>query len=395
MRKIRAFIAAVLLMTIFVAATHAFAAGLPLTVGNGRFGFWYSPYKDLSYSVLSENISRDSILVMGSSEFRHGRRTEYHPANALRTEDADLITIGGPCNQILFHSIAMGSVSDRLKRGKVILLVSPTWFKKDGVNPDNYGLRFSESEYIRFMQNPDISDETKRYVAERSETMLSGNTRFRTKVKIIDRFLVDGRKDTLSRLLFRAEEFFALDKDRVSAALAVRRLSRKGEIKNSLEEISDEAFDMLAEQGLAESLEASDNPFEISDRSWNLNFRKTYKAEKNAHPDKICSDSPEFGDLKAFLDVCRQTGVQAKLIIMPVNGGWFDYIGTGRQQRRETTDRIIKVAGEYGAETADLTVYEYEPFITKDVTHPWNKGWVLIDKEIYSFCADDGKGRPE
>ena len=23
------------------------------------------------------------------------------------------------------------------------------------------------------------------------------------------------------------------------------------------------------------------------------------------------------------------------------------------------------------------------------------EGWVLIDKEIYSFCADDGKGRPE
>ena len=193
-------------------------------------------------------------------------------------------------------------------------------------------------------------------------------------------------------MLFKAERLFAFDRDRVSVAMAVKRISKKNDLKISLDTISNEAFDLMVSQAEEESLKASDNPFDISDKSWNRKFSKTYEADKNAHPDRICVDSPEFDDLKAFLEVCRQTGLQAKLIIMPVNGKWFDYIGTGKQQRRDTTDRILKLAEEYGAEAADLTVYEYEPFITKDVTHPWNKGWALIDREIYNFCTDNQKG---
>lgn len=242
------------------------------------------------------------------------------------------------------------------------------------------------------MQNPDIESETKKYVAERNEKLLVNNNRFKTKVSIINRYLVNGKKDIISSILFKAEKLFAFDRDRVSAAMAVKRISKKNDFKFSLDTISNEAFDMLVSQAEEESLKASDNPFDISDKSWNKKYSKTYEADKNAHPYKICSDSPEFDDLKAFLEVCRHTSLQAKLIIMPVNGKWFDYIGTGKQQRRETTDRILQLADEYGAEAADLTVYEYEPFITKDVTHPWNKGWALIDKEIYNFCTDNQKG---
>ena len=206
----------------------------------------------------------------------------------------------------------------------------------------------------------------------------------------VNRYLVDGIKGFISRMLFKAERLFAFDRDRVSAAIAVKRISKKGDLKFSVDTIGNEAFDLMVSQAEEESLKASDNPFDISDKSWNRKFSKTYEADKNAHPDRICPDSPEFEDLTAFLEVCRQTGLQAKLIIMPVNGKWFDYIGTGKQQRRETTDRILKLAEEYGAEAADLTVYEYEPFITKDVTHPWNKGWALIDREIYNFCTEKG-----
>lgn len=392
MNKIRSFIAAVLLMAVFVISARTFTSGLSLRVDNGRFGFWFNPYKDLSYCALSENIDSDTVLVMGSSEFRHGRKSMYHPSNALRTENADLMLIGGPYNQILFHSVAVGSLEKKLDNRKVILLISPTWFKKEGVGTVNYGLRFSESEYIEFMQNPGIDISTKKYVAERSEKLLADNYRFRTKVKIINRYLVDGKKDYFSKMLFKVEKMLAFDRDRVSAAMAVKRISKKNDLKFSLETISNEAFDMLVSQAEEDSLKASDNPFDISDKSWNSRFSKTYEGAKNAHPDKICSDSPEFDDLKSFLDVCKQTGLEAKLIIMPVNGKWFDYIGTGKQQRKEATDKILKIADEYGVETADLTVYEYEPFITKDVIHPWNKGWALIDKEIYSFCAGEQKG---
>ena len=51
MRKIRAFIMAVLLMAVFVLSAHTVTQGLSLKVDNGRFGFWFNPYKDLSYGA--------------------------------------------------------------------------------------------------------------------------------------------------------------------------------------------------------------------------------------------------------------------------------------------------------------------------------------------------------
>lgn len=392
MRKIRSFIAAVLLMAVFVTSAHAVAGGLSLKVDNGRFGTWYNPYKDLSYSALSENIGEDTVLVMGSSEFRHGRGTKYHPANALNTEDMDLMFIGGPCNQILYHSIVMGSLEPQLEQRKVILLVSPTWFKKKGISALNYGVRFSESEYIKFMQNPDIDDKTKQYVAERSEKLLADNSKYNTRLSVINRYLVDGKDDVLSSMLFNAEELLATDRDRISSAATLQLISSQGPEEPSRESLSDKDFDKLLKKAENASEKESDNPFEISDANWKSTFRKTYKADKDAYPNRVCSNSPEFGDLEAFLEICKDTGLQAKLVIMPVNGKWFDYIGTDQKKRRETTDKIIKMAEEYGAETADLTVHEYEPYITRDATHPWNKGWVLIDREIYDFCTEDRKG---
>lgn len=392
MRKIRAFVAAVLLMAIFVGSAHWISGSLSLRVDNGRFGPWFNAYKDLSYSALSENIDPDTVLVMGSSEFRHGRDSKFHPINALNTEDMNLMMIGGPVNQILYHSIALGSLEPKLDSRKVVLLVSPNWFKKKGVSAVNYGVRFSESEYIHFMENPNIGSDIKQYVAERSEKLLAENNKFNTEVGIIDRYLNEGDDSFVSEFLYDAEKLMATDRDRISTLAALQTISHQDVLEPRAESISDEDFEEMLAQAERVSRKSSDNPLDISDRSWNNVIKKTYEKDKDAYHNKIYPDSPEFGDLEAFLGVCRQTGIQAKLIIMPVNGKWFDYVGTDREKRRETTDKVLKLAEEYGAETADLTTHEYDPYITMDVTHPWNMGWVLIDREIYKFCKEDTKG---
>lgn len=393
MRKIRSFIVAVVLMAVFVTSAHLITGGMSMKIEDEGFGFWFNPYKDLSYSALSENMDPDTVLVMGSSEFRHGRDSKYHPRNTLRNAGVNLMMIGGPCNQILYHSIAMGSLEPQLESRKVILLVSPTWFKKNGVSAVNYGVRFSESEYIHFMENQNIDDEIKQYVAKRSEELLADNTKYNTEVGIIDSYLADGNNSFIREMLFNVVDFMATDRDRISSAFVLKLLGNNEEPVESPDSLSSKAFDKMEKRAAKASDELSDNPFDISDYSWNRTLRKTYRTDKDAYPNRICSDSPEFDDLEAFLKICKQTGIQAKLIVMPVNGKWFDYIGTGEEKRRKTTDKILKMAEEYGAETADLTVHEYDPYITTDATHPWKKGWVLIDREIYNFCVEDGKGQ--
>ena len=126
MKKINSFIAALLLLAMFTFVVHFVCANNDLRDKTGRFGTWYNTYKDLSYNALSQNLNKNSVLVLGSSEFRHGRKSQYHPGNLFRNTDINLVTVGGPFNQILFHTVALGSLQPHLKSKKVVLLISPT-----------------------------------------------------------------------------------------------------------------------------------------------------------------------------------------------------------------------------------------------------------------------------
>ena len=137
MKKINSFVAAIVLLAMFTVVVHFICANNDLKDNTGQFGTWYNTYKDLSYNALSRNLEKDSVLMLGSSEFRHGRKTQYHPTNFFKDTDVKLVTVGGPFNQTLFHTVALGSLQPHLKSKKVILLVSPTWFKHSGVKRRN------------------------------------------------------------------------------------------------------------------------------------------------------------------------------------------------------------------------------------------------------------------
>ena len=363
MRKSRSLIVAAVLFFIFASCVHAATHNISLRVSNGRFGFWSNPYKDSSYAAISENITDSTILVMGSSEFNHGRDSDYHPKNMLNSSNTDLLIIGGAGNQILFHSIALGSLEKDIKNRKVILLVSPTWFRKDGVSKVNYAMRFSESEYIKFMQNDTIPKDIKNYVAERSSSLLSDNPNLRGKVDLINNGTIKGGNNIANKIAYVIESVAAAERDRVAAAVAMKDIFEKPDSEISEEAITEDTFDKYFKRAEKGSAKKSDNPFSMRDSVWEKHYLKTYKKQKNAHKNSIHKDSKEFDDLKAFLEVCKASNLKAKLIVMPVNGKWFDYIGSGRKQRRAVIDKITKLVSDYGAEYADLSAYDYEPYM--------------------------------
>ncbi|MDD5823946.1 MAG: D-alanyl-lipoteichoic acid biosynthesis protein DltD [Firmicutes bacterium] len=382
MTRIKSFAAAALLFAVCIGGLHIAANRLPLKVDNGRFGTWFNTYKDLSYSAISENIDDRTVLVLGSSEFRHGRKTDYHPMNALSNDDYNLMTLGGPCNQILYHTIATGAFEDKLDSRKVILLVSPTWFRPKGVSSSSYGIRFSESEYIMFLKNSKVSEELREYVASRSSDLLKDNKKFSRKLSIINRALLSGKTISLpNTILYNVEEYLAFNRDRITAQFAIRAISGQSALPSRLFNAKE-----FAVQAETDSLKASSNPINISNHSWERKFSKIYDNEKNKHCNTISDKSKEFDDLEAFLKVCDDCNLEVKLIVLPVNGRWFDHIGADKTKRSAAISRMRDMAAEHGAEIADLSIHDYEPYITKDVTHPWHKGWVYIDEEIDKFC---------
>jgi len=386
MKKIAAFFTAFAIFLVVIAIFHFSLSG-DLKMNNKEFSTWYSPYKDLSCNAISQNMHSDTMLVFGSSEFRHGRKTPYHPVNLFKKQNVDLMLIGGPFNQSLNHAITLGAVGNSIQKKKVVLVVSPTWFFKNGVDKDKYALRFSEGSYVAFMQNKKIPLSVKKYVAQRSESLLSKDTSMQNKVSIYDKVLVDGSTNPLYQLFYKTRTAYVRDKDviTVKGILKTTGIRKNRHFNDRVADPRPIDWNMLSEEAAYSLKNKSHNRFMMSDHFWKRKFAKRYAFVKGLHDNEDFKTSPEYGDLECFLKVCKAEGVQPMLLILPLNGKWYDYTGLTADKRATFVNKIKAYGNQYNAEVADFSKYDYTPYMVADAVHPWGKGWVKIDEKIYNF----------
>lgn len=384
MKKINSFVAALVLLAMFTVVVHFICANNDLKDNTGQFETWYNTYKDLSYNALSRNLEKDSVLMLGSSEFRHGRKTQYHPTNFFKDTDVKLVTVGGPFNQTLFHTVALGSLQPHLKSKKVILLVSPTWFKHSGVKKNDYALRFSETEYFAFMENKNVPLKTKKYVARRTEHLLSKNKSLQMKARMIDKVNLNDE----SNLLYGFERRHAFDKDKITVGAAMRFMMKNKKTPQKFERYTPDNFNWngFLKEAYRDSEYKADNPFYMSNRVWRNKFRQVYPKMKDVRLNQNYNTSPEYNDLKAFLEIAKANDIKVKLILLPVNGRWYDYTGMTADKRVVVGQKIQKLANEYGADYTNMTEYSYNKYIVSDAVHPWNEGWVRINEKVAEFA---------
>lgn len=430
MVKIKAFFISLAMFLVFVIAIQFACSHVEWKSSQKHFGTWSSMYKDISRNGIASNLRKDDMLVMGSSEFRHCVTSPYHISKIFKGTNVHVMTIGAAANQSLFHTIALGSLEPKLKKRKVVLFVSPTWFKGSGVNPNQYAVRFSESEYDSFMWNQKISPKVKKYVAKRTEHLVKSNKPLSRKVKLIHDVQTNtnlsiprqigyliGRNISYQKefVSFHVADFLAEKENGVKIRKVLRQYRRNTKKKNKAEAaerkkpvkkdstkltpardrvaggskkgkyitFNDADWKAFAEDAAMHNKRQSHNPCTMSDKLWNRKYRKLYETTAGSQRNVHWDSTQEYGDLKAFLDVCQQTGIEANLIILPVNGVWFDNLGIPADRRKEFDDAITKMAKKHGAKVTSLAKYNETPYVNHDATHPWEKGWVLINEAVY------------
>ncbi|MDD6155376.1 MAG: D-alanyl-lipoteichoic acid biosynthesis protein DltD [Eubacteriales bacterium] len=419
MTKIKAFFTALLLMVLFALGIHGVFSHMSLKDDKDMIGAWTSSYKDLSYNWVSDNLTEPDIMpVLGSSEFNHGLGQPYHPFSLFNAKESDvkIMNIGGPFNQTLFHTVFLGAAEPQMKLRKVVFLASPTWFQRGGVSKESYGLRFSTGEYIAFMENDNIPKSIKEYVAKRSEKLLADDTGKIKDVRLIDRVNLSGKAGPVSKLRYNVLKMYTFDTDIVTTktAMAIREKTGKGtgrKKKSSAKYPEDPKSPMMWERAgergsagksgyfvnwnvLEQYAERRDprhsnkNDFFMDDHEWGKLYKTQYKKLKGYHSKTRWDKSPEFTDLAYFLKLCRARGIKAEVIVLPVNGYWYDYTGMTAKRRDDFEKKIAGVCDKYGAEVASLSKYDYDKYITMDAVHPWGKGWIKINEQIYRFYRE-------
>ena len=390
MKKLAAFGTALVLFVISVIVLHFAVAGR-VTAEDGGFGTWINTYKDMSYKAVAENIDEDTVMYLGSSEFQHGEGTPYHPTEIFRAMKMDVMCIGAAYNQCLSHAITMGALGPQLQSKKTVLILSPAWFNGPGVEKDAFGVRFSESMYMAMLENPNLSGDVKKKIAERAEDLLSNSPALQENVKRYDKIFIGSGGNTADRTYFNMKKAFLNEREAINVNTAWKTTEEKKYRKfmetaktgtadwDGLKKQSDEEFKKLSEG----------NSFHMDNRLYKKNIEPSLKKEKNSSTARrFWKDSPEYGDLEIFLQVCREQDIDVELILLPVSGWWYDYTGFTADKRKPLPAQIKAVADKYDTPLYSFFDRDYTEGWLEDAVHPAGKGWVEINEEAYRFFTE-------
>ena len=380
MKKISAFFTALILFALSVLIIHCIMAKT-MTVKSEDFGAWINNYKDLSSDAMRDNLDRNTVMLMGSSELQRAKNAESSPSQFCRRTGTDMMITGAAYNQCLSHAITLGALSPDLKSKKAVLILSPSWFEKTGVRKPAFSVRFSETAYLNFMNNPAISKETKKQVAERAENLLTVNPAMEKNVKSYNRVFLKGhRLNVLDRGYMVARKMFLREREYVSLntawkAAGLHREKTSEKVKpdfNNMRDVCQVSYDQ--------------NPFHMREKLYRKNFVPVINKQRNAMKERTFPlTSPEYGDLELFLKVAQQEHIKVKIILLPMNGWWYDHTGFKGDRRNVLPEQIKAITAPYDVDFTSFYDKDYTDGWLQDAFHPSKKGWVDIDEEIYEF----------
>lgn len=387
MKRVVAFFTALILFLVVIFGVNVYTSK-KLEVDKKSFGTWTNTYKYLSNEAISKNLSKDTMLLMGSSEFNHGKKTPYHPKNIFKDTKMSPMLIGTSFNQCLNHAITLAGIEPNMKNRKVTLILSPQWFVKRGVRKEAYAARFSESNYIAMLENPKLSKELKKKMAVRSKFLLEKDPTMHDRVTKYNDAYVGKKASIESKVYLKIRKEFISQRDRLSVMTALKI----GNVSKEAKESTDKNVDwgsLYKDAEIDGKKSTSSNSFYILDRYYKKKYKSNLNKLKNSNSNVSYSKSPEYDDFKTFIKVCKELNIEPMIIMIPVNGYWYDYVGFDKKKREEYYSKIRHIAKEKKVKLADLSGEEYTPYFMEDSSHIGWKGWVRTNEELYKFYNEN------
>lgn len=358
---------------------------------NIRYGTWISATKFGCNDGMKKLVDNDNVFaVFGSSELKHCQRSGFHADSIYKNSDIKPVFIGKGGFQSLGHAIILGSIGQVLKGKKVVISVSPQWFKSYGFRKDAFGSMYSETNMIAFLKNKEISDETKDYVIKRIKELTDENPTMWKNIRQDIKWYRDNNGNVIDTV--RKNVHSALANYKADTKLYIASLV-KGYSNDTNEGGKDRIthWNKLYKKAVKRGEKKSGhNRFGMSDRIYNKNYKE--KVKKKAFKDlQYTSDSMEFDDLKCFIDICRQENIDVMMVMQPLNAKWADYTNFPKAKRDELYGAVRNFAKNNNVKLADLTSMEYDDYMFEDDSHLALKGLVYFNEQIYNFYKQDKK----
>jgi len=335
------------------------------------------------------SLENNDLMLLGSSELNNP--VPQNPVNLFPFNDSkyDISIFGSAHVQDLQHAIMLGG-GDNYNNSKVALVASLQWFwNKDGIGSEKFIPLFSDLQFYQFLNNPKISKENKTYLAKRVAALLKDSDIYQEERVYAELFIgetfIDKVKYNCLLPYFKTKQKLLETRDKIALLKEMKSLPDKSNV-NTVKSIDfKEQYKIAESQGMEK---VSNNMFNASDEYYNKYLKDKESSLKNAYKDIDILDSAEFEDFKFLLSVCKDLGIKPYIILMNVNGWYYDYTGILEEERTQFYNKLESIAKDNNFDVLNLQKHEYEKYYLTDVMHLGWKGWLNVSEEMSNHFKD-------
>lgn len=337
--------------------------------------------------VLKDEMHKENdLMILGSSEL--ASPVDQLPANIFPFSGAeyDVSIYGRAYTQSLQHATIISNIQDISADDKIAIIISSQWFNDEpGIKSEDFLVNFSEKQFYDFFNNEKIKKENKIYYAKRISDLLRSSGEYNEERIYANLYYRDNLISKIG-LTFLSPYYkfknYMLDiKDKVQSIKLLKNLSNKSQ-KNIKEINWENEYKKAEDEGKSK---VTNNDIYVDDDYYDNNLRNVYDSLKNRLENINLLKSKELDDYKFLLEICKDNNVKPLIILMPVNGIYYDYLGFSKEKRTEFYDTLEMIAKDYDFETLNLQNKEYEKYYMYDVMHLGWKGWLNINEEMYKY----------
>lgn len=337
-------------------------------------------------AIKNEALSeKQYVPFFGSSEL--SRISPFHPSVLAEKYHRSYrpFLLGAPGTQSLSQYMMMRSAGNELAHKKVIFIISPQWFVKEGVKEDYFNTYFSELQTFDWLFSLKKVTPADRYLARRllSFSKVKQDEALTEVLKTIkagqlpapDKINQFGSK---WNLLKREDEVFS------NIGLKDKQAKIDHEAKALPTQYQEKHLANLAEKiGKADT---TNNPFELKNEFYTQRIKKHVEQLRNSQTHWDYRFSPEFSDFQLVLQQLADKQAEVLFILPPVNQKWSDYTGLSQKMLQGFAKKIKFQLNTQGFHRiADFTNQAGQPYFMEDTIHLGWKGWLAADQQIQPF----------
>ncbi|MGL0747776.1 D-alanyl-lipoteichoic acid biosynthesis protein DltD [Secundilactobacillus paracollinoides] len=337
-------------------------------------------------ALKNEALELGYVPFFGSSEL--SRMDPLHPSVLADKYDRDYqpFLLGKPGTQSLSQLMAMQTFGNNLDHKKVVFILSPQWFTKQGQNHQAFNFYKTSIGDISWTLRA-TNTKVDRITAKRLLKVAGkgGGTMQRSAWKRLAR----GENLTGNqRAYFEARLHVLQNEDHYFDQLMVtNRMVKLAKAEKQLPATDNNA----ALTRLADRLGKRDthNRFDISNAFYRHRLKPAgIRHFKNSQRNFDYRRSPEYTDFELVLNQFASHHTNTMFILPPVNNKWAAYTGLSQTMLRQTNAKLKQQLASQGfTNVVDLSNQGGQKYFMSDTIHLGWRGWLAVDQHVKPFLT--------